>query len=224
MTHTGRVWLDIALCTVTLTVAAICWAAGGHLGLAAAVSLLCVLWAAFDFVDIWRLWRKEVQDHSSAEPGEGPIRPKFPIEWFVISASFQGLAVLALLIRAALISGILIFFFNGGCIFVVNLFYYSGSWKENAHTLVLPTTMLAVTMMMVLSAPAFQFGTLDEDRFHQILMLLVSEFAGGIFGHFLMWFLWVESANSPESKPLQPAEEKAAAASADAEAPEASKV
>lgn len=200
----GRTWVDIVMSTVVLTVAASSWLAAGHWGLVASVAFLCVLWAITDLISILRWYRGEACVPDELIVAGTPVCPDLPVQWFAMSLCFQTFALFAMACHWSLSAGMLVFFFNGGCVLMCNLCYYSGKLKDNLITIITPTTMLLVTAAMVLTAPPHQTDSSGADATHKLLTLLAVAACGAIFARCVLWVMEVKPRDlAGESKPLQ---------------------
>eukprot|EP00403_Amphidinium_massartii_P037974 CAMPEP_0178450760 /NCGR_PEP_ID=MMETSP0689_2-20121128/43303_1 /TAXON_ID=160604 /ORGANISM="Amphidinium massartii, Strain CS-259" /LENGTH=163 /DNA_ID=CAMNT_0020076261 /DNA_START=208 /DNA_END=695 /DNA_ORIENTATION=- len=140
----------------------------------------------------------------------GPEPPDLPLVWHVVVLTIEVIAVLCLLIGFALLFGCLLTGLFGGAYVLLHLRYYSGTTKENAHTL-LPTLSLFIIVVAtaVSSTDAERWIVyFGMGRWVAFLVMLAMIPIGMVFGFLLLKLLGQTQVTSDECLPIT-AEQKA---------------
>ncbi|CAK9039901.1 unnamed protein product [Durusdinium trenchii] len=193
---------DTILATIVGTACLVSWLCSGHNGVILILTLCSSVWLLTDMIKLYNAWAGNTKDPEVAvSNGLTPLRPKLPTKWFALSLILQSSGLLAqLLFGWTVLAGCILFFFYGGCVLALHLFYYSGTVMENSST-TLPTLAMAVLVLFfVLSGSGTTYGYMDLGKWGGLFWVLLSGIAGIICGYFFLDFLGVKKGD--ESTPL----------------------
>lgn len=131
----------------------------------------------------------------------GPQGPDLPAKWYAFVVVLEAAALfLQLICGFTLYSGLVICFLHAGCGLTLHLFFYSGTLKENAMTLLPVIALSVLSWVMVLSAPFSMGGNMDISRYGEALLLLAMIPAGAIVGFVYLSLLGISRSDADSER------------------------
>jgi len=180
---------DIIFAVVALTAGLVSFFAWGHAGVVAITMGALALMTLYDSFQLYTRAQGKVLGESG---GVIPQSPDLPAKWYAVVSVLELAAIFFQLVTGlTLISALIMSFLYAGCDTLVHLFFYSGTLRENALTLLPEIALTILAWTMVLTAPLDMPGHMNLERSAEAMWLAVMIPTGALVGYLFLLLLGV---------------------------------